>query len=183
MTIVKGITEKAGKVIGGQLHGNDVVLFRLRIGSRRDLLEASLKTIEEAEFIANALATVREIGLSFVAGARALDKVQEDLERELNNSHDSKNYKATPCVLKNGTPGQPCTLYEYDGVDPAKEGRLYLRGEVLEQEVLIPAQLPKPDNTPAKYQAENAIRALLPIGNYGQFMLRSKEMTRFLMEE
>ena len=120
-----------------------------------------------------------ECVLPFLTAAEYIGEVKTKLQTEKSFQDSNCSYKAVMVDIKGGTTGTP--LYLYNGNDPNKEGRLYVKGVILKQVELIPADNPKPEPERSdEFFYCQAIRKMLDVGKYGQFMLPNTTHVSYL---
>ena len=180
MKTITGIFAKVGKVIGGVVHGDSVVQATVRLCTYQQAVAKSLADLEVPETLGNLLAYLTgQCDLSFLTAAEYIGEVKTKLQTEKVSQDSNCSYKAVMVVVKGGTTATP--LYLYNGGDPTKEGRLYVKGVILKQTELIPATNPKPEpDLSDEFYYCQAIRKMLDVGKYGQFMLPNDTHVSYL---
>jgi hypothetical protein len=175
-----GCFEKAGKIIGQVRYGDDVVLATIRQASYSETVQESIDFLESEAGLTKALTTLRSMGVPFRKGVDYVDRVLETLQEEKTSQGTNGGcYSEATFKLKGSD--KLITLHEYNGPDDTKQGRIYVKGIIEFQQVLIPAEHPKEE--PKEDQEFNflkAVRQLLPIAKYGQLMLKGADQLGLL---
>lgn len=170
-----GCFEKAGKIIGQVRYGDDVVLATIRQASYSETVQESIDFLESEAGLTKALVTLRSMGVPFREGVGYVDRVLETLQGEKSSSGTNGGcYNEASFKLKGSD--KLVTLHEYNGADDTKQGRIYVKGIIEFQQVLIPAEHSKAEKeTDPEFALQLAVRSLLPVAKYGQLMLKGSD--------